>query len=149
MTIKKNLGFWIPSLLATSLILAPGVQAEEVYREVAQQNETQLVAGDFSVNLDGGLVNNNLSTLFNRAFYHNTGTFHDITSISGQINTIFGARTFPGSFLDNQIARDGKLVETLYYYFHQQEFSKPKIRTQDLANPFDSSLQQDPSYLGR
>lgn len=148
MTIQKNLGFWIPSLLATFLILAPGVQAKEVSLE-AQQDEKQLIAGDFSVTLDGGLENNNLSELFNRAFSHNTGTFHDITSISGQINNIFGARTFPGSYLDNQIARDGKLVETLYYYFHQQEFSKPSIRTQDLANPYDSSIQEDPSYLGR
>lgn len=149
MTLKRHLGLWIPSLLATSLILAPRVQAEEVSLEVAQQDETQLKAGNFSVTLDGGIKNNNLSTLFNRAFHHNTGTFHDITSISGQINNIFGARTFPGSFLDNQIARDGKLVETLYYFFHQQEFSKPTIRTQDLANPFDSSIQENPSYLGR
>lgn len=147
MTIKKNLGFWL-NLVATSLILAPSVQAKDISSEVVEPEQSQLQAGEFSVKLDGGLANKNLSELFNRAFYHNTGTFHDITGISGQINNIFGARTFPGSFLDNQIARDGKLVGTLYYYFQAQEFNKPTIRTQDAPNPFNRSIQDDPSYLG-
>lgn len=147
MAIRKNLGLWIPSLLATSLILAPGVRADEVSFEVAQQEDTQLSDGNFSATLDGGMLNNNLSPLFNRAFYHNTGTFHDITGISGQINNIFGARTFPGSYLDNLIARDGKLVGALYTYFKEQEFSKPRMRTQDAPNPFNSSILDDPSYL--
>ncbi|PSF32662.1 hypothetical protein C7H19_21285 [Aphanothece hegewaldii CCALA 016] len=149
MSIKKCLGFGFPSLLATSLILAPGVQAEEVRYEVAQK-ETQSSTGNFSVtNLDGGLNNNNLSLLFNRAFYHNTGRFYEITNISGQANNIFGARTFPGSFLDNQIAKDAKLVETLFYFFLHEEMRKPTIKTKDLPNPYDSSIQEDPSYLGR
>jgi len=147
MAIKKNLGLLFSSILATSLILAPGVRAEEVTFEVAQQEETQLSDGNFSATLDGGMLNNNLAPLFDRAFNHNTGTFHDITGVVGQINNIFGARTFPGSYLDNLIARDGKLVGALYTYFKEQEYNKPRLRTQDAPNPFNSSILDDPSYL--
>lgn len=168
MTLKRRLGFswfWVPSLLVTSLILAPGVRADEFPSEIIQQETSQLGAteefpseiaqqdleqlrpGEFSVNLGGGILNNNLSELFNRAFHHNTGRFFEINDILGQVNNIFGARTFPGSFLDNQIARDGELVETLFYYFLNEEMAKPSIRTQDLPSPFTTSIQEDPSYL--
>ncbi len=36
---------------------------------------------------------------------------------------------------------------TLYYDVMQQQQSGPLIRTQDLPNPFDTSLQENPSYL--
>ncbi len=41
----------------------------------------------------------------------------------------------------------GQLTETLYYDVMQQQQSGPLIRTQDLPNPFDTSLQENPSYL--
>jgi hypothetical protein len=150
MTIQKRLSFppsWILSFLATFLIVVPTVQAEEVSVKAAREDQPQLIAGDFAVTLDGGMLNNNLSELFNRAFNHNTGSFHDINDILGQVNNIFGARTFPGSYLDNQISRDAKLVGTLYHYFLNQEMKKPSIATRDLPNPFNTSIQEDPSYL--
>ncbi len=48
---------------------------------------------------------------------------------------------------NNMITRDAKLTETLYYDVMQQQQSGPLIRTQDLPNPFDTSLQENPSYL--
>lgn len=91
---------------------------------------------------------NNIPGLFNRAVNNNTGRFYDYTNILGQLNTLFGWRTFPqGSYFDNMITRDAKLTETLYYDVMQQQQSGPLIRTQDLPNPFDTSLQENPSYL--
>jgi len=91
---------------------------------------------------------NNIPGLFNRAVNNNTGRFYDYTSISGQFNSREGWRTFlQGSYFDNMITRDAKLIETLYYDVMQQQQSGPLIRTQDLPNPFDTSLQENPSYL--
>ncbi|MCA2691370.1 MULTISPECIES: porin [unclassified Microcystis] len=91
---------------------------------------------------------NNIPGLFNRAVNNNTGRFYDYTSILGQFNSREGWRTFmQGSYFDNMITRDAKLVETLYYDVMQQQQSGPLIRTQDLPNPFDTSLQENPSYL--
>jgi hypothetical protein len=91
---------------------------------------------------------NNIPGLFNRAVYNNTGRFYDYTNILGQLNSLFGWRTFPeGSYFDNMITRDAKLTETLYYDVMQQQQSGPLIRTQDLPNPYDTSLQENPSYL--
>ncbi len=91
---------------------------------------------------------NNIPGLFNRAVNNNTGRFYDYTNILGQFNSLFGWRTFPqGSYFDNMITRDAKLTETLYYDVMQQQQSGPLIRTRDLPNPFDTSLQENPSYL--
>ena len=91
---------------------------------------------------------NNIPGLFNRAVNNNTGRFYDYTNILGQFNSLFGWRTFPqGSYFDNLITRYAKLTETLYYDVMQQQQSGPLIGTQDLPNPFDTSLQENPSYL--
>jgi hypothetical protein len=88
-----------------------------------------------------------LQYVFDRAFFHNTGDFYEITSISGQLNHIFGWRTFPGSYPDNLVSRDGKLLGTIYTDAMQQQGGGPLIRTRDLPNPFDTSVFQNPSYL--
>jgi hypothetical protein len=90
----------------------------------------------------------NIPGLFNRAVNTNTGRFYDYTSILGQLNTLFGWRTFPeGSYFDNMITRDAKVTETLYYSVMQAQQAGPLIRTADLPNPFDTSLMENPSYL--
>ena len=91
---------------------------------------------------------NNIPGWFTRAVKNNAGGLYDYTNILGQFNSLFGWRTFPqGSYFDNMITRDAKLTETLYYDVMQQQQSGPLIRTQDLPNPFDTSLQENPSYL--
>lgn len=92
-----------------------------------------------------------LPEVMNRAFYNSTGRYYDITSISGQANRIFGWRTFPGSFFDNQIASDAETVGTVYQEAMRQQQEGTDIRTRDLPNPFDTSLQDNPGYvrLGR
>lgn len=88
-----------------------------------------------------------LNEMFTRAFFNDTGTYHDLTSISGQANLIFGWRRAPGSFMDNMIARDGKLVNTIYDDAIRQQTQGIPLRTPDLPNPFDTSILENPSYL--
>jgi hypothetical protein len=88
-----------------------------------------------------------LINVFNRAFYNETERFYDGTNISGQANKIFGWRTFPGSFFDNQIANDAATFEAIYHDALAQQTTGQNIRTRDLANPFNTSLIENPSYL--
>lgn len=89
-----------------------------------------------------------LADVFNRAFYNKTGQFFDQVGLSGQLNVIFGLRSFPGSYPDNLIADDGETLSVLMKdVLEQQANSTPPIRTRDLANPFDTSLQENPSYI--
>ncbi|ACK67534.1 S-layer domain protein [Rippkaea orientalis PCC 8801] len=88
-----------------------------------------------------------LQTIFNRAFFNETLTFWDSTDLSGQVNGIFGVRYAPGSFFDNQIANDGKTFQTVYRDALNQQTAGPRILTPDLPNPFNTSIQSNPSYL--
>lgn len=88
-----------------------------------------------------------LHNVFNRAFYNETGRFYDITDLSGQANKIFGWRSWTGSYFDNQIANDGQTFEAVYDDAIRQQTAGQRVRTRDLANPFNSSLQDNPSYL--
>ncbi|MBJ7898765.1 MAG: iron uptake porin [Cyanobacteria bacterium RI_101] len=88
-----------------------------------------------------------LDSVFNRAFYNQTGRFYELTDISGQANKIFGWRTFPGSFMDNMIRDDALTVETIYQDALQQQQRGTDVRTLDIPNPFDRSLQGNPNYL--
>ena len=87
--------------------------------------------------------------VFNRAFYHGLGDAIEQFSLGGQLNFIFGWRAFPqGSFTENQIARQARLVNILSRdAFNQQNSGGPIIRTRDLNNPFNTSVQQSPDYL--
>lgn len=83
----------------------------------------------------------------NRAFYNESLRFYDNTDFSGQMNKIFGWRYAPGSFFDNQIANDGKTLETVIYDGLSQQTAGPRIRTPDIVNPFNTSLTANPEYV--
>ena len=91
--------------------------------------------------------------VFDRAAFHHTGTFREITGVTGQLNNILGFRflkgqpIFKGSYIDNLITADAYLLEAIYRdYLRQQTEGRP-VRTQDLPNPFNSSLQQESSAI--
>lgn len=92
-----------------------------------------------------------LDELMNKAYNNATGSIFDQSSLSGQLNTLFGWRTFlKGSFNENSILRDGVLINAIQEdFFKQLTRSEPTIRTRDIPNPFNSSVQQNPSYLRR
>ena len=89
-----------------------------------------------------------LPEVIERAHSHESGTALTDWKILPQLNTLFGWGSFSeGSYPENEIARDAKLINILHQDFWEQQVSSdPIIRTLDLKNPFDSSLRQNPSY---
>ncbi|AFZ52194.1 hypothetical protein WEU38_00175 [Cyanobacterium aponinum AL20118] len=89
-----------------------------------------------------------INQLVNEAFWENSGDFFEQASMGGQLNTIFGWRKFPqGSYPENNITEDGLLLYAILSdYFRQLQEREPIIRTRDLANPFDTSLRENPQY---
>jgi len=74
---------------------------------------------------------------FNRAMFHNSGTYIENRSIRRQAGALFGIGGFP----ENRLARDAKLVNLVYRdVLRQQVSSTPLIRIRDLRNPFDSTV---------
>ncbi len=80
--------------------------------------------------------------VFERGFF-DSGNFFANQSPWGQIEFIFGPE-----FSENSISREGEIIFSLYRdVFKQQTQNDPFIRTLDLANPFDTSIRANPSYL--
>ncbi len=88
-----------------------------------------------------------LSTLevFEKAFFKHTENAFDNDSIINQLNTIFGFNLFP----ETQISLDGELVHMLYVdAMKKQAEGAAPIKTRDLSNPYSTSLQENPEYIG-
>jgi hypothetical protein len=137
-----------PLLSSFVIVAALGTGVLGASSAIAQSSPTAPANVELVPSPDTAVNFNNIPGLFNRAINNETGRFYDHTTILGQLNTMFGWRTFPeGSFFDNMITRDAKLTETLYYQIMQAQQAGPLIRTADLPNPFDTSLQENPSYL--
>lgn len=126
------------SLSVLGLILTSTLVVNEVKAEEIKPNNVKAV-DPLGVN-----------ELIDRSFFSNSGSFAEQVSIEGQLNLIFGFENFPeGSYPENNIVRDSILLNAVVKdYFKQLEQREPTIRTRDLPNPFTSSLQQNPSYLG-
>jgi hypothetical protein len=90
-----------------------------------------------------------LAEEFERAFFHNMDSFYESIDPFDQINTQLGIYPFkiPAAFPENQIARDAELLNGMYKDALQQQSSLPNVRTRDLPNPFNTSLQENPAYL--
>ena len=98
----------------------------------------------------------NLSDVFNRAFFKNSGDFYDAitigsqlnSTIGSQLNSLLGFKSFPeGSYPENEIADDAQLLNYLLQdALAHQVRSAPPLRTPDLENPFGTSLFQNPAY---
>ncbi len=67
----------------------------------------------------------------------------------GFLNTMFGWKSFPqGSYPENQITEDSLMMYTILTdYYKQLSETNPTIRTRDLANPFDTSVNQNSDYV--
>lgn len=80
---------------------------------------------------------------FERAFFRSSGTFYQNRSIFSQI----GFYLLPFTYPERQAARDAQRVNRLYRSVMEvQHSSDPIIRTPDLTNPFNESLQTMPTY---
>ncbi len=77
---------------------------------------------------------------FEKTFFSNDRNFYD------NRNPVREVKTLIGPFNDNEIASDGKAINSLYRkLLNQQITSDPFIRTPDLPSPYDSSLLSLPS----
>ncbi len=86
------------------------------------------------------------SEVFERALFKNSPNFYGSQTLKSQIHEIFGSGSIlRNSFPENQIARDGELVNIVYRdVLNQQVGHDQYIRTRDLPNPYDSSLLASP-----
>ena len=86
-----------------------------------------------------------LKQVFKDAFFRHSGTAFRNDGFVDQLNNIFGFNRFP----ELQISKDGELVDFIYEDgLKQQAAVGNPIKTRDLDNPFNTSLQENPSYLG-
>lgn len=82
----------------------------------------------------------------NRAFFGSLGEFSDRNPLRAT-QTILGT---PFGYPENQISRDGERVHRLYVdLLNQQVSSDPLMRTADLPNPFNLSVQTLPTSGSR
>ncbi len=90
------------------------------------------------------------SSIFENIITDNAGNFYLDTSIKGQLNNMFGWESgLMGSYSENEIAEAGdKLNQTYNQLMKQQVGRDPVMRTRDLANPFNTSVMENPDYLG-
>jgi hypothetical protein len=88
------------------------------------------------------------SSVFENAFFSHDRNYYENGSLKRQIDSLFGpGSVFGTTFPDNEIAKDGELVHSLYRdMLVQQSMNDPYIRTPDLPNPYDSSLLMSPRY---
>jgi hypothetical protein len=91
-----------------------------------------------------------ISNTFERAYFRHDRNFYENGSLKRQVDAFIGpGGKFGTTFTDNEIAKDGELVNTLYHdTLAQQSTDDPYLRTPDLPNPYDSSLLMSPRYNG-
>jgi len=83
--------------------------------------------------------------VFKRAFFKNDPNFYDNNTLKRDLDFILGVGLLKNSFPENEIARDGELVNIVYRDMLQQQVGNdPYIRTRDLPNPYGSSLMMSP-----
>jgi hypothetical protein len=112
------------ALAAASSLIAPAAIAQ-----------TQELSGFEPIRIE------TLPEAFERAFFEHSGNFYRNRLVGSQIEFIIGP------YPENQIARDGLLVNLIYQdALEQQVSSDPVLRTPDLVNPYnDTSLRINPS----
>ena len=74
--------------------------------------------------------------VFERAFFKNDPNFYGNNTLRRELDFILGVGLLNNSFTENEIARDGELVNIVYRDVLQQQVGNdPYIRTRDLPNP--------------
>lgn len=83
-----------------------------------------------------------------QAFFNSNPNFYGNRTLQRQVDFLFGpGRKFGTTFPENEIARDGELVNIMYRdILEQQSQNDPYLRTPDLPNPYNSSLLNSPKY---
>ncbi|MDJ0897976.1 MAG: serine/threonine protein kinase [Xenococcus sp. MO_188.B8] len=83
--------------------------------------------------------------VFTDAFFRHSGNAFRNDGYIDQLNNIFGFNRFP----EIQISKDGELVDILYQDSLKQQAERGvPMKTRDLGNPYDTSLRENPGYIG-
>ena len=86
-----------------------------------------------------------VTEVFEDAYFENSPNTFKESSILGQLNTIFGFRGFP----DNHLVADGEALDDAFQKFGAKQYRVGSpVKTKDLTNPYSTSLQENPSYIG-
>jgi len=91
------------------------------------------------------ITHNNVQDLFQEAITYESGNFFTNRSVGEQLQLIFGVGGVNtqglSAFPENEIARDARLLHTIYEDYLQQQVGQQPIRTRDLKNPYTASLR--------
>lgn len=88
------------------------------------------------------IVYERIPDVFDRAVFINSGTYQQNRSILSQFNDFFGIFVAP----ERAISRDAGNINYLHRtVLRQQVASDPVLRTQDLRNPYDTSVRLLPA----
>jgi hypothetical protein len=80
-----------------------------------------------------------------RAFFRHDPNSYDNRSLKRQLDSFLGAGSFSNTFPENEIARDGELINGIYRdMLTQQSTNDPYLRTPDLPNPYGTSILMSP-----
>ncbi len=86
-----------------------------------------------------------VADVFENAYFENSGNTFEESSFIGQLNTIFGFQSFP----ERKISADAKAIDQTFRKFGAKQYRVGSpIKTKDLTNPYSTSLQENPSYIG-
>jgi hypothetical protein len=79
-----------------------------------------------------------------RAFFQNSGDFYFNRTIPRQVQFVFGV-----GYPENEIQDDANLINGLYRELSDQQNSRdPILRSPDIRNPYDTSIQALPNSTG-
>lgn len=130
--LKIRLGLF--TAIASSLVLVSGIAESVTAQENPRQNSAEQAAQEAANQPTIPDELDDTFFTFDENFYQN----HRFPR---------NAFWLFGSYPENEIAGDGRVVNKLYnQLIRQQGTSDPTIRTADLPNPFSSSLQTDEIY---
>ncbi|NET74051.1 MAG: hypothetical protein F6K62_24885, partial [Sphaerospermopsis sp. SIO1G2] len=89
-----------------------------------------------------------IPSIFDKAFYNSNSDFYGNRTLQRNVDFLFGpGRKFGTTFPENEVARDGQLVNIVYKdMIKQQSQNDAYLRTPDLPNPYSSSLLSSPKY---
>ena len=86
-----------------------------------------------------------LNEAFHQAYFKHGKNAFKQSGILGQLNTMIGYTEFP----ERHIVKDGRAVDKLYRdALRQQTAVGMPIMTQDLVNPYSTSLLENMDYVG-
>jgi hypothetical protein len=142
---KIYFGTMSTRLINLTTILLASIASSVFAHSAVAQSVTPPVESFNDISADSSST----ATIFEKLLTDTAGDFYQDTSLEGQLNNMFGWEDgLMGSYSENQITEAGiKLNQAYNQLMKQQVGNDPLMRTRDLANPFNTSIMENPDYL--